>query len=460
MFRSKYKVIIIGRPNVGKSKLFNRIVGRNHSIVYNQPGTTRDIVTCTINNSFLLMDTAGINIDNELLNRVINNNHPLNIAIRSADIIIFVTDCGQGFTLIDKEISNIIRCYNKPIIHVMNKVDICANKFSVNKISGLSINKEPIFTSAENGNGCNKLLKVIEFILNRSKKNIEFRNLHKIKFCMVGKPNVGKSSLMNKLVKGNRSIISKWSGTTRDMISEDIEFSNTNNKSWNFEITDTAGLQQVVKLKSKLNYLSNTKIQSTISNSDVVAYIIDCHKGVSKVDKKVINNILLYGKGLILVVSKWDKILKRINDHSVFNTEIEIRKHFKSKIKNQLNFLPDIHISFTSVFSETSSKQLLYQTYYIHNKMLQPIATSKINIILQKLVHNRKPYVVDGRIFKIFYALQANIHPPIIKAFCNSTLYISSNYFRYLEKGLNYYFKIQGYNLQLKLFDKNRKDEV
>ena len=440
---SKPIVAIIGKPNVGKSTFFNYIVGQRISIVEDTPGVTRDRVyseTAWRDRNFTVVDTAGIEpeTDDIIINQM---RKQAEIAIQIADVIIFLTDIKQGVTAADKDIALMLKKSKKKIILVCNKADNFGKESDdIYEFYNLGLG-EPMAISAANAKGIGDVLdKVYEML--PSIDALEDDN-EIIKVAVIGKPNVGKSSLVNKILGEERLIVSNIAGTTRDAI--DSEYKNEFGR---YTFIDTAGVRKKSKIKESIEKFSINRTLFAIERSDVCLMMIDANEGVTDQDAKIAGEAHEAGKGIIIVVNKWDEIEKDNN-----TTE-----RFKKDIYNRLSYLSYAPIIFISAKTGQRINKLfeLINQVAANNAMI--MNTSVINQVLNEAIALVQPPTDKGKRLKIFYMTQASTKPPTFVVFVNNKDLFHFSYERYLINQLRKEFGLQGTPIRMIVREKNEKD--
>lgn len=440
---SKPIVAIIGKPNVGKSTFFNYIVGQRISIVEDTPGVTRDRVyseTAWRDRLFTVVDTAGIEpeTDDIIINQM---RKQAEIAIQIADVIIFVTDIKQGVTATDKDIALMLKKSKKKIVLVCNKADNFGSApDDIYEFYNLGLG-EPLAISAANAKGIGDVLdKVYNFLPD---KDAAEDDSEIIKVAVIGKPNVGKSSLVNRILGEERLIVSNIAGTTRDAI--DSEFENEFGK---YTFIDTAGVRKKSKIKESIEKFSIIRTLFAIERSDVCLLMIDANEGVTDQDAKIAGEAHEAGKGVIIVVNKWDEIEK---DN---NTTEEYKKQIYNKVP-YLSYAPIIFISAKTGQKVNKLYELINQVA-ANNAMR--VNTSVINQVLNEAIALVQPPTDKGRRLKIFYMTQASTKPPTFVVFVNDKELFHFSYERYLINQLRKEFGLQGTPIRMIVREKNEKD--
>ena len=440
---SKPIVAIIGKPNVGKSTFFNYIVGQRISIVEDTPGVTRDRVyseTAWRDRNFTVVDTAGIEpeTDDIIINQM---RKQAEIAIQIADVIIFLTDIKQGVTAADKDIALMLKKSKKKIILVCNKADNFGKESDdIYEFYNLGLG-EPMAISAANAKGIGDVLdKVYEML--PSIDALEDDN-EIIKVAVIGKPNVGKSSLVNKILGEERLIVSNIAGTTRDAI--DSEYKNEFGR---YTFIDTAGVRKKSNIKESIEKFSINRTLFAIERSDVCLMMIDANEGVTDQDAKIAGEAHEAGKGIIIVVNKWDEIEKDNN-----TTE-----RFKKDIYNRLSYLNYAPIIFISAKTGQRINKLFELINQVAANNAMRMNTSVINQVLNEAIALVQPPTDKGKRLKIFYMTQASTKPPTFVVFVNNKDLFHFSYERYLINQLRKEFGLQGTPIRMIVREKNEKD--
>ena len=426
---SKPIVAIVGRPNVGKSTLFNALAGENISIVKDTPGVTRDRIYADVtwlDHSFTLIDTGGIEPDSSdiILSQM---REQAQIAIDTADVIIFLTDVRQGLVDSDSKVADMLRRSRKPVVLVVNKVD-SFQKFmgDVYEFYNLGIG-DPVPVSAASRLGIGDMLD--EVVKHFPEGSGEEEEDERPRVAIVGKPNVGKSSIINKLIGENRVIVSNIAGTTRDAIDTEVR---RNGKDYIF--IDTAGLRRKNKIKEELERYSIIRTVTAVERADVVILVIDATEGVTEQDAKIAGIAHERGKGIIIAVNKWDAIEK--NDKTVYE--------YTNKIRTILSFMPYAEITFISaVTGQRLPKLFELIDMVIQNQNLR-IATGVLNEIMTEAVALQQPPSDKGKRLKLFYITQVAVKPPTFVIFVNDRELMHFSYTRYLENRIREAFGCRG----------------
>ena len=441
---SKPIVAVVGRPNVGKSTLFNVLAGDNIAIVKDTPGVTRDRIyaDCSwLDYKFTLIDTGGIEPDSDdiILSQM---REQAEIAIQTADVILFVTDVRQGLADADAKVADMLRRSRKPIVLVVNKVD-SFQKFmpDVYEFYNLGIG-DPIPVSAATRLGIGDLLE--EVVKHFDASMTEEDEDDRPKIAIVGKPNVGKSSIINKIVGENRVIVSDIAGTTRDAIDTEIS---RNGREYVF--IDTAGLRRKNKIKEELERYSIIRTVTAVERADVVVIVIDAVEGVTEQDAKIAGIAHERGKGIIIAVNKWDAIEK--NDKTVYR--------YQEKIREILSYLPYAEILFISAKTGQRMNKLFdLIDVVIENQSLR-VATGVLNEIMTEAVALQQPPSDKGKRLKLYYITQVAVKPPTFVIFVNDKELMHFSYTRYIENKIREAFGFKGTSLKFIIRERKEKNQ-
>ena len=441
---AKQAVAIVGRPNVGKSTFFNYIIGKRISIVEDTPGVTRDRVYADCNwrgRDFTVIDTAGIEKETDDV-IVSGMREQVNIAIGIADVILFLTDIKQGVTAIDKEISLMLKKSNKPIILVCNKADnIGKENNDIYEFYNLGLG-EPYPVSAANALGIGDVLDAIyEHLPNQDENDIEEEI---IKVALIGKPNVGKSSLVNKILNEQRVIVSDIPGTTRDAI--DSYFENENGK---YVFIDTAGIRRKSKVTESIEKFSIMRTLLAIERADVCLMMIDATEGVTDQDAKIAGEAHEAGKGIIIVVNKWDEIEKD-------NNTLE---NYKKQVYNKLSYLTYAPIIFISAKTGQRVNKLYETINMVANQNAMRVSTGMLNQVINEAIAIQQPPTDKGKRLKIMYVTQASTKPPTFIIFVNKKELFHFSYERYLVNHIRKEFGMQGTPIRIIVRERTDKEQ-
>lgn len=440
--KRKPVVAIVGRPNVGKSTLFNVLAGEMISIVKDTPGVTRDRIYADVSwldREFTMIDTGGIEPDSKdiILSQM---REQAQIAIDTADVIIFITDVKQGLVDADSKVADMLRRSGKPVILVVNKVDNFDKYMpDVYEFYNLGIG-DPVPVSAASRLGLGDMLDVV--ISHFPPKTEAEEEDDRPRVAIVGKPNVGKSSIINKLVGENRVIVSNIAGTTRDAIDTEVKH---NGKEYIF--IDTAGLRRKNKIKEELERYSIIRTVTAVERADVVLMVIDAVEGVTEQDAKIAGIAHERGKGIIIVVNKWDAIEK--NDKTM--------REYEAKVRQVLSFMPYAEIMFVSAATGQRLPKLFDMIDMVIENQTLRVATGVLNEIMTEAVAMQQPPSDKGKRLKLYYITQVAVKPPTFVIFVNDKELMHFSYTRYLENKIREAFGFRG--TSLKFFIRERKEK-
>ena len=439
---SKPVVAIVGRPNVGKSTLFNALAGEMISIVKDTPGVTRDRIYADVtwlDKEFTMIDTGGIEPDSKdvILSQM---REQAQIAIETADVIIFLTDVRQGLVDADSKVADMLRRSGKPVVLVVNKVDNFEKYMpDVYEFYNLGIG-DPVPISASSRLGLGDMLEAVAKHFPEGAGEQEEDDRPRI--AIVGKPNVGKSSIVNRLLGENRVIVSDIAGTTRDAIDTAIVH---NGKEYVF--IDTAGLRRKSRIKEELERYSIIRTVTAVERADVVLMVIDATEGVTEQDAKIAGIAHERGKGVIIVVNKWDAIEK--NDRTM--------REYESDIRNVLSYMPYAEIMYVSALTVERCVKLYDMIDMVIENQTLRVATGVLNEIMTEAVALQQPPSDKGKRLKLYYITQVAVKPPTFVIFVNDKELMHFSYTRYLENKIREAFGFRG--TSLKFFIRERKDK-
>lgn len=426
---AKSVVAVVGRPNVGKSTLFNKLTGSRLSIVDDTPGVTRDRIygDCEwLNNKFLLVDTGGIEPDsNDVILSQMRTQ--AQIAVETADVIIFVTNLRDGVVASDYEVASMLQKSGKPIVLCVNKCDSIGDvdpEFYEFYNLGLG---DPIAVSAVHGHGTGDLLdEVVKFLPQQPEEDDDDEIIH---VAVIGKPNVGKSSLVNKISGSQRAIVSDIAGTTRDSTDTLIE-----NKYGKFNFIDTAGLRRKSRVSDAIEKYSIIRARTAVERANVCVIMIDAQEGFTEQDSKVAGIALEQGKACIIAVNKWDAVEKDGNTMNVY----------RKKLENDFSFMSYAPIMFISAKTGQRIERLYEMIAFVHSQNSMRISTGKLNEVLADATARVQPPSDKGKRLKIYYMTQASTRPPTFVFFVNNAQLFHFSYQRYLENQIREVFGLDG----------------
>ncbi len=435
-------VAIVGRPNVGKSTLFNALAGQMISIVKDTPGVTRDRIYADIdwlNYQFTLIDTGGIEPDSKdiILSQM---REQAQIAIDTADVIIFMTDVKQGLIDADAKVADMLRRSRKPVILVVNKVDNYNKMMAdVFEFYNLGIGDPVPISSAQRSGLGDMLDKVTEHF---ASLNLEDNEDDRPRVAIVGKPNVGKSSIINKLTGESRVIVSNIAGTTRDAIDTDVKWDGRE-----YVFIDTAGLRRKAKVKEEIERYSIIRTVTAVERADVVVIVIDAVEGVTEQDAKIAGIAHENGKGIIIAVNKWDAIEK--NDKTVYE--------YTNKVRQILSFMPYAEIMFISAKTGQRLPKLFDMIDFVIANHSMRIETGVLNEIMAEAVAMQQPPSDKGKRLKLYYITQVSVKPPTFVIFVNDRELMHFSYTRYIENKIREAFGFKGTPLRFIIRERKEK---
>ena len=443
---SKPIVALIGRPNVGKSTFFNYIIGERKSIVEDTPGVTRDRIYADTEwrgRKFTIIDTGGIEpkSNDEIL---VQMKRQAQVAMETADVIIFLTDIKQGVTATDYEVATMLRKTGKPIVLVCNKADnIGETPDDIYEFYNLGLG-DPLPVSALNQLGTGE---VLDAIYDKFPEEVELDDDDEyIHVAVIGKPNAGKSSLINKILGENRLIVSDVAGTTRDAI--DTKFENEYGK---YVFIDTAGIRRKSKIEEDIEKYSILRAKTARDNAHVCVLVIDATEGVTDQDAKIAGEAHESGKGVIILVNKWDAMEK----------ETGTLENYKKTIREKLSYLAYAPILFVSALTGQRIDKLFPLINSVNENNSKRVSTSMLNDVIREAITAVQPPSDKGRRLKIYYATQASIRPPTFVIFCNSAKLFHFSYQRYLINNIRDNFGgLEGTPVRLIIREKQKEDKI
>ena len=432
---SKPIIAVVGRPNVGKSTLFNRLIGERRSIVEDTPGVTRDRIygeTEWAGRQLVLIDTGGIEpkTDDIILAQMRNQ---AQIAIDTADVIIFLCDVHTGVTADDHDIATMLKKSGKPVIPCINKCDRTgALPLEFYEFYELGFDHDPIAVSSVHGSGTGDLLDAcIEALPDAAYEAEEDDSIH---VAVIGKPNAGKSSIINRFVGAERMIVSNIAGTTRDSVDTSVE-----NEYGKFTFIDTAGIRRQSKINDKIEKYSVLRAHMAVERADVCLLMIDATEGITEQDEKIAGIAHESGKGTIIVVNKWDLVEK--DNNTV--------KQFTDRIRTALAYMPYAPIIFVSAKTGQRLPNIYKLIAHVQDQRNMRVTTSMLNDVLGEAMMRTQPPSDKGRRLKIYYMTQNAVAPPTFVLFCNSIELFHFSYQRYIENCLRETFGFEGTPIKL-----------
>ena len=407
-------VCLVGKPNVGKSSIFNRLIKENKSIIMDTPGVTRDRIYGKVeynNKRFHLIDTGGISLEDDDFQKDILAQATL--AIDEADLVLFVVDGIEDIDASDRKVAEILHRSSKPVIVVVNKLDNDKRKDNLYNFYELGFS-ELVAVSASHNIGINELLNTITKDLPEE----DIIDDDTIKFSIIGRPNVGKSSLINALLNEDRAIVSDIAGTTRDAIDTKFKYNHED-----ITVIDTAGMRKKGKIYESVEKYSLIRSLKAIDRSDVCVLVIDASTGIIEHDKHIASYALDAGKGIVICVNKWD---------TINNPDSDI-KHWKEEIKNEFQFIPYAHVVFLSAKTKKRVSTLMPEVINAYNNNRKEVKTSLLNNIIMEAVSLHEPHSYKGKRLKIYFVSQTGNCPPKFTFSVNNKGLVHFSYERYLE---------------------------
>jgi len=466
-------VAIVGRPNVGKSTFFNRMIGERVAVVEDMPGTTRDRIygdTDWNGREFTLIDTGGLEFGSDIpVGQVGLNGQPgdlmkhvqaqAELAIDEADVIVFMVDARSGITAADEEVAEVLRRTNKPVILTVNKADNVKYRQDAVEFYGLGIG-DPIDISSVQGIGTGDLLDAIVEALPPEEELPGEEEEEIPSIAIVGRPNVGKSSLLNAVLGYERAIVSDIPGTTRDAIDTGLEFEGRK-----IRLVDTAGIRRRGRIGPGVEKFSVLRSSRAIERADVAILVIDASEGLAAQDTHIAGEIQEKAKGVIVVVNKWDlaqeqRRAAREGNLPTPDEEIESAEAYRRIIAEGLKFIPYAPIVFTSAKTGYHVKSLLETALTIADMRFLRVPTAKLNEVVQEAKRRHNPTVFHGKIAKIYYATQTSVNPPTFVFFVNDPQALHFSYERYLENQLRAAFGFKGTGIRIFYRARSREERV
>lgn len=431
----KPKIAIIGRPNVGKSTLFNRLAGKRTSIVDQLEGVTRDRIYSSaewLSKEFDIIDTGGfVSSDEDIFNKKIKEQ--ISQALAECDGLIFLVDGKEGLNPNDQFLSKLVRKSGKKSVLAVNKCDVPSHSERINAFFDLGLEK-PTPISALNGSGIGDVLDILldEFDFS----NIENDLKEDYSISIVGMPNVGKSSLLNAIIQKDQAIVSDIAGTTRDSIDSTIKWHGKNVK-----IVDTAGLRKKSKVDDDIEFYSSLRAMDSLIRSNIVLLVVDVEKGFTKQEKSIAKEVIKKGKRMVILVNKWD-----LTSEKDISADL-----YKENMYNEFKDLQHYPIIFVSALTKRRISNILEETWEVFKKQNEKLSTKKLNEWLEKSVRNYPPPAAQGKSIKIKFVEQVQYSPPIFALFSNYPKLISIQYLRYLHNQLRDSFDLKGITIKFSL---------
>ena len=441
---AKPVVAVVGRPNVGKSTLFNKLIGERRSIVEDTPGVTRDRIYGDAEwngRKFLLVDTGGIEpkTDDIILAKM---RMQAEVAIETADVIVFLCDIHAGLTADDRDIAVMLKKSGKPVVICVNKIDRVGDPpFEFYEFYELGFERDPISLSSLHGTGTGDLLDEVVAALPPETEEESTEGV--VSVAVIGKPNAGKSSLVNRLIGEERQIVSNIPGTTRDAVDTELE-----NEFGRFNFIDTAGIRRQSKVEDRIEKFSVLRAKMAVERADVCLLLIDAAEGITEQDEKIAGIAHEAGKATIIVVNKWDLIEK---DNSTVN-------EFNQKIRTALSYMPYAPIYYVSAKTGQRTGILFEKILEVYAESHKRVTTGMLNDLLNDAITRVQPPSDKGKHLKIYYMTEASVAPPTFVVFCNSAALFHFSYQRYLENCLRTAFGFAGTPIRIVI--RQRGEEI
>ncbi len=439
-------VAIVGRPNVGKSTLFNKLIGERRSIVEDTPGVTRDRIygeSEWCGRKFILIDTGGIEpkTDSMILQKM---RQQAQIAIDTADVIIFMCDINAGLVADDRDIAIMLKKSGKPVVVCVNKADRVGDVDpTFYEFYELGFDIDPVPVSSIHGTGSGDLLDAVFDCIPETEDEDEEEDV--INVCVIGKPNAGKSSIINKILGTDRLIVSSMAGTTRDAI--DTRFENEYGK---YNFIDTAGIRRQSKVDDRIEKFSVLRAHMAVERADVCLLVIDATEGVTEQDEKIAGIAHEAGKAVIIVVNKWD----------LPDTEDKDTVKYTKKVHEALAYMTYAPVIYVSALTGQRIIKLFEQINYVYNQSKMRVSTGMLNDVLNEAITRVQPPSDKGRRLKVYYMTQASVAPPTFVLFCNSAALFHFSYQRYIENCLRDTFGFKGTPIKLIIRQRSEEDET
>lgn len=460
------EVAIVGRPNVGKSRLFNRLARRRIAIVHDQPGVTRDVLSARIEEGgYTLLDTGGLGLKGGETRAELAAAAEVQagFAIEVAALVLFVIDGAEGVTGLDQRIAERLRRSGRPVLLVVNKADRGEERLDLAGAHALGFG-DPVLVSAEHGGGEEALRAAIaaRLALAPAKPSPPEppapEGSRPLCICFIGRPNVGKSSLANRLLQSERLLVSEVAGTTRDAVELPFAFRDRRGRLHPFRLIDTAGIKAASKLASPVEYFSRLRSLDAIQRADVIFIVLDAMDGVTQQDKSVAGEAIKERKPIVVLVNKWDLVEEAFARGGIpgYRSEREYREAYEKAVFDRLFFTPGAPLVFVSALRGREIDRMLNASVQLNRTLDKKLPTAKLNQTLGYLAERTPPPAVGARRFRVYYATQTGNRPFRIRMFCNREEKLTEAYRRYLEAGLVRAFKLNGCPVDFELVGKPR----
>lgn len=458
-------VAIVGRPNVGKSRLFNRLARKRISIVHDEAGITRDVISTEVEDgAYTLLDTGGIGLTGGDTPKHITaaSEQQVDFAIDTAGLILFVIDGLSGVTPLDERIAAKLRRSNRVVRLIVNKADFDENKVELAEAYRLGLG-EPIAVSAEHGRGEPTLRAAIAEALGPVASTADAESGREdgapLCICFIGRPNVGKSSLSNRLLRSDRLIVSDVPGTTRDAVELPFVFKGRDGHDYPFRLIDTAGIKAATKLAAPVEYFSRLRSLDAIQRADVVFLVLDALEGVTQQDKAIAGEAVKEKKPIVVVINKWDLVhtaFAQPGGIRGFASEREYREKYEKAVFDRLFFTPGAPLIYVSAVSGYEVDRMMNAAVKLNRTLDKKLPTARLNKLLGALTERTPPPAVGSRRFRVYYATQTGNRPFRVRVFCNREDKLAESYRRYLEAGVIEEFNLEGCPVYFDLVGKEK----
>lgn len=453
-------IALVGRPNVGKSRIFNRLARKRIAIVHDQAGVTRDVNSTVVRNHYTLLDTGGIGLvvdmDHEQL--IAATEEQVWLAVEASNLICFVVDGREGLAPLDRTIAEKLRSSGKRVLLVVNKIDDESMERVVVEFEELGF-ATIVPVSAEHGYNFSQFENELEEVIGPPPDLVSEEEPHRIKLAFVGRPNVGKSSLCNFLLEDERLVVSEVPGTTRDSVMLDLDFTSSDGTVLPFRLVDTAGLRRRKRVSHSVEYFSTVRARQAIEESDIVFLVIEAETGVTRQDKALAGEIVDAGKSVALIVNKWDTAIDKFrgNQPLEYPNMDAFRKHYASQALREIFFLPDSPVLFVSALRGFAMDRVLKIARALWETSGRTLTTSKVNKLVHDMIEKRQPAYLDNKRFKAYYTVQVGNRPFVFRIYCNRATKLVENYRRYLQNGFIKHFDLAGCPLRFELKGKEKR---
>lgn len=448
----KRTIALVGRPNVGKSRIFNRLAGRRLAIVHDQAGVTRDVNAVDVLDDYTLLDTGGIGLVTDMDHQklIAAAEEQVWFAVSAASLILFVVDGREGLTPLDEIVADKLRSSGKKVRVIVNKLDTPDLGVLITPFRKLGFG-DPLALSAEHGYGEADLREAISEELGPPPEKGEENA--RIRLAFTGRPNVGKSSICNRLLNDDRLVVSEVPGTTRDSVTLNMDYESGDGQIWPFALVDTAGLRRSGRIGHSVEYFSSLRSHEAIEEADIVFLVLDSKTGVTKQDKALAGDIIEAGKCVCVIVNKWDEAIDQFRRDPMkgYDSVEEFRKKYQESVLKELFFLPDSPVLFISAKTGFSIDRVLRMARQLWEISGRTIPTPKINQLFEQLLKRRQPKIVKYKRLKIYYSVQTGNRPFAFKVFCNRATKLEEGYRRYLEAGFIKALHLQGCPIRFNL---------